>query len=85
MAKPETPNMVMLRDVSRRGATRFHVACADADGNVELFMQAGFARYGDEMICFRGVDRGRRSAGRGARRPLGECVSASRRRSARDV
>jgi hypothetical protein len=33
------------------------VACADADGNVELFMQAGFARYGDEMICFRDVDR----------------------------
>jgi hypothetical protein len=42
-----------LRDVAKRGATRFHVACADADGNVELFMQAGFARYGDEMICFR--------------------------------
>jgi hypothetical protein len=29
------------------------VACADEAGNVELFMQAGFARYGDEMICFR--------------------------------
>ena len=42
-----------LRDVARRGATRFHVACADVDGNVELFMQAGFARYGDETICFR--------------------------------
>ena len=42
-----------LRDVARRGATRFHVACADADGNVELFMQAGFARYGTELICFR--------------------------------
>ncbi len=42
-----------LRDVAKRGATRFHVACADAVGNVELFMQAGFARYGDEMICFR--------------------------------
>jgi hypothetical protein len=41
-----------LRDVARRGATRFHVACADAAGNVELFMQAGFARYGDELICF---------------------------------
>ena len=25
----------------KRGAARFHVACADADGNVELFMQAG--------------------------------------------
>ena len=42
-----------LRDGSRRGATRFHVACADADGNVELFMQAGFARYGEETILFR--------------------------------
>ena len=41
-----------LRDVAKRGATRFHVACADAAGNVEFFMQAGFARYGDEMICF---------------------------------
>ena len=46
-----------LRDVARRGATRFHVACADADGNVELFMQAGFARYGDEMVCFRSIER----------------------------
>ncbi len=46
-----------LRDVSRRGGARFHVACADRDGNVELFMQAGFARYGDEMICFRPSDR----------------------------
>jgi hypothetical protein len=45
-----------LRDVARRGATRFHVACADADGNVELFMQAGFVRYGDEAICFRRSD-----------------------------
>jgi hypothetical protein len=46
-----------LRDVSRRGAARFHVACADADGNVELFMQAGFVRYGEEMVCFRPADR----------------------------
>jgi hypothetical protein len=46
-----------LRDVARRGATRFHVACADEDGNVELFMQAGFARYGEEMICVRGAER----------------------------
>ncbi|HYN48010.1 MAG TPA: hypothetical protein VER83_04040 [Candidatus Nanopelagicales bacterium] len=46
-----------LRDVAKRGATRFHVACADEDGNVELFMQAGFARYGEEVICFRGPDR----------------------------
>jgi hypothetical protein len=42
-----------LRDGSRRGAQRFHVACADTDGNVELFMQAGFARYGEESILFR--------------------------------
>lgn len=42
-----------LRDGGKRGATRFHVACADVDGNVELFMQAGFMRYGDELVCFR--------------------------------
>ncbi|MGD8485778.1 MAG: hypothetical protein PVG27_00315 [Chloroflexota bacterium] len=43
----------LMRDGSRRGAQRFHVACADSDGNVELFMQAGFARYGEETILFR--------------------------------
>ena len=43
----------LLRDGAKRGAARFHVACADADGNVELFMQAGFARYGDEAVLFR--------------------------------
>jgi len=43
----------LLRDGSRRGASRFHVACADVRGNVELFMQAGFARYGEERIFFR--------------------------------
>ena len=43
----------LLRDGSRRGASRFHVACADTDGNVELFMQAGFARFGEEQILFR--------------------------------
>jgi len=43
----------LLRDGARRGAVRFHVACADADDNVELFMQAGFARYGDERVLFR--------------------------------
>jgi hypothetical protein len=42
-----------LRDGQRRGAARFHVACADADGNVELFMQAGFARYGEELVLYR--------------------------------
>jgi hypothetical protein len=43
----------LMRDGSKRGASRFHVACADADDNVELFMQAGFVRYGDERIMFR--------------------------------
>ncbi|HKG57333.1 MAG TPA: hypothetical protein VKA85_08795 [Candidatus Limnocylindrales bacterium] len=47
----------LLRDGAKRGAARFHVACADADGNVELFMQAGFARYGDEKILFRRADK----------------------------
>ena len=43
----------LLRDGAKRGAARFHVACADADDNVELFMQAGFVRYGDERLLFR--------------------------------
>jgi hypothetical protein len=43
----------LLRDGAKRGVVRFHVACADADDNVELFMQAGFARYGDERVLFR--------------------------------
>ncbi len=43
----------LLRDGSKRGATRFHVACADEDDNVELFMQSGFARYGEETILHR--------------------------------
>jgi hypothetical protein len=47
----------LLRDGARRGATRFHVACADEFSNVELFMQAGFARYGEETILFRPTDR----------------------------
>jgi hypothetical protein len=46
----------LLRDGSKRGAVRFHVACAEADGNVELFMQAGFARYGDEIVLARPAD-----------------------------
>jgi hypothetical protein len=44
----------MLRDGSRRGAQRFHVSCADAHDNVELFMQAGFVRYGEEIVLHRG-------------------------------
>src|SRR3954466_6419361 len=43
----------LLRDGGKRGAVRFHVACADADDNVELFMQAGFMRYGDEHVLYR--------------------------------
>jgi hypothetical protein len=43
----------ILRDGAKRGAIRFHVACADAAGNVELFMQAGFARYGEELVLYR--------------------------------
>jgi hypothetical protein len=43
----------LLRDGAKRGAARFHVAAADADGNVELFMQAGFARYGEEIVLSR--------------------------------
>lgn len=43
----------LLRDAGKRGAARFHVACADVGGNVELFMQAGFARFGEETILYR--------------------------------
>ncbi len=43
----------ILRDGAKRGAIRFHVACADMSGNVELFMQAGFVRYGQELVLFR--------------------------------
>ena len=43
----------LLRDGAKRGAIRFHVACSDGQGNVELFMQAGFARYGQERLLFR--------------------------------
>jgi len=43
----------LLREAAKRAASRLHVACADADGNVELLMQAGFMRYGEERIMFR--------------------------------
>ena len=45
----------VLREGQKRGAARFHVACADAGGNVELFMQAGFARYGEERALATGI------------------------------
>jgi hypothetical protein len=46
----------VIRDAAKRGPWRLHVACTDQDGNVELFMQAGFARYGDERILHRTGD-----------------------------
>jgi len=46
----------LLRDGAKRGAIRFHVACSDGQGNPELFMQAGFARYGQEKLLFRGPE-----------------------------
>ena len=46
----------VLREGQKRGAARFHVACADADDNVEMFMQAGFVRYGEERILYRPPD-----------------------------
>ena len=46
----------LLRDGAKRGAARFHVACADTNGNVELLMQAGFIRYGEERVLFREAD-----------------------------
>ncbi len=46
----------LLRDASKRGGIRFHVACADSGDNVELFMQAGFMRYGEEILLYRAPD-----------------------------
>jgi hypothetical protein len=47
----------LVRESSKRGAVRLHVACADQDGNVELFMQAGFMRYGEETVQYRVSDK----------------------------
>jgi hypothetical protein len=47
----------LLREAAKRGAARFHVACADADDNVELLMQAGFMRYGEEHVMSRAAGR----------------------------
>lgn len=46
----------LLKDAGTRAGLRFHVACADEAGNVELFMQAGFARYGEERLFYRPPD-----------------------------
>jgi hypothetical protein len=48
----------LLRDGSKRGCARFHVACADEGGNVELLMQSGFVRYGEEIILHRSGGQG---------------------------
>jgi hypothetical protein len=68
----------LLREGAKRRAARVHVACADADGNVELLMQAGFMRYGEERILFRVADDGlpagwtdERAAARGIRPTAG--------------
>src|SRR5439155_655102 len=62
----------VLRDGAKRGVIRFHVACADAMDNVELFMQAGFIRYGEERLLYRppnaGLPRPLSPAGIGAAR-----------------
>lgn len=42
----------LLRDGARRGAVRFHVACSDVGGNVDMLMQAGFISYGQEHILY---------------------------------
>ena len=47
----------LLKDASKRGGYRFHVSCTDESGNVELFMQAGFARYGEERILYCAPDK----------------------------
>jgi len=47
----------LMRDGAKRGAIRFHVACSETQGNPELFMQAGFVRYGQETLLFRGPEK----------------------------
>ena len=61
----------LLKDASKRGGIRFHVACADESANVDLFMQAGFARYGEERILYRAPDEARA-------KPSGQSDSAER-------
>ena len=46
----------LVRESPKRGVGRLHVACADQHGNVELFMQAGFMRYGEELVLHRPAD-----------------------------
>ena len=83
----------LLREGAKRGAARFHVACADADGNVELLMQAGFMRYGEEQVLFRAAartspSRGPTSAPRAAasgRRPSLDALPLARLYARRDA
>ena len=72
----------LLREGAKRGAARFHVACADADGNVELLMQAGFIRYGEEQILSAPAGQ-RRCPSRGPTRRPRRAASARRSRSTR--
>ncbi|HET7685113.1 MAG TPA: hypothetical protein VFM19_01765 [Candidatus Limnocylindria bacterium] len=43
----------LVAEGGREGVVRFHVACADARENLELFGQAGFMAYAQEEICYR--------------------------------
>lgn len=43
----------VMREGQKRGAVRLHVATSEDAGNVELFMQAGFVRYGEEHVLYR--------------------------------
>ena len=72
----------LLREGAKRAAARFHVACADADGNVELLMQAGFMRYGEEQRPVPG-DRSGAARSRGPTSEPPAAASARRRRSTR--
>ncbi len=43
----------LVAEGSQQDVARFHVACADAHENLELFGQAGFVAYAQEQICYR--------------------------------
>lgn len=43
----------LVAEGSQQEVARFHVACADARENLELFGQAGFVAYAQEQICYR--------------------------------
>jgi hypothetical protein len=43
----------LVAEGGQQDVSRFHVACADARENLELFGQAGFVAYAQEQICYR--------------------------------